>query len=90
MLAELTGKILYRFGLKYHIVSLLGGVCGYYSKVAMRRLDERRLYYEHKRKKKEQKKTSAKETFDSIRSDRMSLGVNDADPLDDSYISGAY
>jgi hypothetical protein len=90
VIAELTGKSVYKFGLKYSIVSLLGGDCGFYTKVAMRRLDERRVYYEHKRKRTIEEKTKlTNKTFDSQHGDRMSLGVND-DPLDDSYIPGAY
>ena len=73
-----------------HIVSLLGGGCGFYTKVAMRKLDERRAYYEHKRKSAIEEKTKlAKEILDSQQDDCMSLGVND-DPLEDSYIPGAY
>jgi hypothetical protein len=57
----------------------------------MRRLDERRVYYEHKKNKKNEKKSKlTKETLDSPRGDRMSLGNNGDEPLDDSYISGAY
>jgi hypothetical protein len=57
----------------------------------MRRLDERRVYYEYKRKKKTQEKSKlTKETFDSPQGDRMSLGNNGDESLDDSYISGAY
>jgi hypothetical protein len=58
----------------------------------MRRLDERRVYYEHKKKKKKNEKKSklTNETLDSPRGDRMSLGVNDDESLDDSYVSGAY
>ncbi|UJR24220.1 hypothetical protein I4U23_027187 [Adineta vaga] len=64
---------------------------GYYTRVAMRRLDEDRVYYEHKKKKKKQeKKQLTNETFDSRPTDRMSLGIDDDDTLDDSYISGAY
>ncbi len=90
VIAELTGKSVYRFGLKYNIVSPLGGG-GFYTKVAMRRLDERRVYYEHKRKRTTEEKTKlVNETFDSRQGDRMSLGVNDDDPSDDSYAAGAY
>jgi len=57
----------------------------------MKRLDERRIYSEHKRKRKEKGKTKlTKVTLDSQQGNRMSLGVNDDDPLDDSYVSGAY
>ncbi len=70
---------------------LLGGDGGYYTKVAMRRLDERRVYNEYTRKRAKYEKTKlTKETFDSQQGDRMSLGVHDDDPLDDSYIPGAY
>ena len=70
---------------------LLGGGGGYYTKVAMRRLNEHRVYNEYTRKKTKHEKTKlTKETFDSQQGDRMSLGVNDDDPLDDSYIPGAY
>jgi len=55
----------------------------------MRRLDERRVYYEHKRKKKEEKSKLTNETFHSQQDDRMSLG-NNGDPSDDSYVPGAY
>lgn len=55
----------------------------------MRRLDERRVYYEHEKKKKEKTKLT-KETLNSEQGDRMSLGVNDDNPLDDSYVPGAY
>ncbi len=91
VIAELTGKNVYRFGLKYNIVFLLGGGCGFYTKIAMRRLDERRVYSEQKRKRTTEEKTKlTKETFDSQHDDRMSLDVNDDDALDDSYIPGAY
>lgn len=84
-------KNVYKLNLKYSIVFLLGGGGGYYTTVAMRRLDERRVYYEHKKKKKKQeKKQLTNETFDSRPSDRMSLGINNNDTLDDSYIPGAY
>jgi hypothetical protein len=90
IIAELTGKNVYGFGLKYNIVSLLGGGCGFYTKVAMRRLDERRVYSEHKRKRiKQENSKLTNETFHSQQNDRMSLGDND-NPSDDSYISGAY
>jgi len=91
VIAEITGKNVYKFHLKYSIVSLSGSDGGYYTKVSMRRLDERRVYYEHKQKRTKQEKSKlTNETFDSQHGDRMSLGVNDDDPLDDSYISGAY
>jgi len=90
VIAELTGKSVYRFGLKYNIVSLLGGGCGFYTKVTMKRLDEHRVYSEHKRKQAEEKTKLTKETLDSEQGDRMSLGVNDDNSLDDSYIPGAY
>lgn len=90
-IAEITGKNVYKLNLKYNIVFLLGGDGGYYTTVAMRRLDERRVYYEHKKKKKKQEKQQlTNETFDSRPSDRMSLGINNNDTLDDSYIPGAY
>ncbi|CAF1567832.1 unnamed protein product, partial [Rotaria sordida] len=72
------------------IAELTGGGCGFYTKAAMRRLDERRIYSEHKRKQTEETTNLTKETFDSERGDRMSLGVSDDDALDDSYIPGAY
>lgn len=60
----------------------------------MRRLDERRVYSEHKRKRATEEKTRlTNETLDSQHGDRMSLGVNDNDDDDDaldSYIPGAY
>ncbi|CAF3606683.1 unnamed protein product [Rotaria sp. Silwood1] len=37
------------------IAELTGGGCGFYTKFAMRRLDERRVYSEHKRKQTEEK-----------------------------------
>ena len=39
VIAELTGKSVYKFDLKRNIVSLLGDGYGFYTKVAMRRLD---------------------------------------------------
>ncbi|CAF2920553.1 unnamed protein product [Rotaria sp. Silwood2] len=72
------------------IAELTGGGCGFYTKVAMRRLDERRVYSELKRKQAEEKTKLTKETLDSEQGDRMSLGVNDDNSLDDSYIPGAY
>ena len=71
---------------------LLCGDGGYYTKVAMRRLDKRRVYNEYTRKRAKYEKTKlTKETFDSQQGGRMSLGVDDDDdPLDDSYVSGAY
>ena len=66
VIAELTGKSVYKFDLKCNIVSLLGGGCGFYTKVAMRRLDERRVCYEHKRKSATEEKTKLAEgIFDS-------------------------
>jgi len=57
----------------------------------MRRIDERRVYYEHKQKRKEREKPKLTiQTLDSQYGDRMSLGVDDDDTLDDSYVSGAY
>ena len=70
---------------------LLGGTGGYYTKVAMKRLDERRVYYEHKKKRKKEERTkSSKEKFDSQQDDRMSFGIDDDNSLDNSYIRGAY
>ncbi|CAF0711933.1 unnamed protein product [Adineta steineri] len=65
------------------ITDITGG--GYYTRVAMRRLDESCVYAEHKQKTKQ-----TKETFDSLHVDRMSLDIIDDDILDDSYVSGAY
>jgi len=80
----------YKLHLKCSIVSILGGG-GYYTRVAMRRFDESRLYAEYKKKRKKQQKTKqTKETFDSVQVDRMSLGIDNDDTLDDSYVSGAY
>ena len=56
VIAEITGKNVYKFRLKYSIVSLLGSGGGFYTKVAMKRLDERRVYYEHKKKKNKTRK----------------------------------
>ncbi|CAF3001683.1 unnamed protein product [Rotaria sp. Silwood2] len=90
VIAEITGKNVYKFGIRCTIISILGG-SGFYTTVAMRRLDERRVYYEHKLKKKTQEKSKlTKETFASPQGDRMSLGNNGDESLDDSYISGAY
>ncbi|CAF5038527.1 unnamed protein product, partial [Rotaria sp. Silwood1] len=73
------------------IAELTGGGCGFCTKVVLKRLDERRVYYEHKQKRTKQEKTKlTKETLDSEQGDRMSLGVNDDSSLDDSYIPGAY
>ncbi|CAF5030526.1 unnamed protein product, partial [Rotaria sp. Silwood1] len=69
------------------IAELTGGGCGFCTKVVLKRLDERRVYYEHKQKRTKQEKTKlTKETLDSEQGDRMSLGVNDDSSLDDSYI----
>ncbi|UJR19120.1 hypothetical protein I4U23_022251 [Adineta vaga] len=73
------------------IAELTGGGFGYYTGVVMRRIDERRVYYEHKQKRKEREKPKLTiQTLDSQYGDRMSLGVDDDDTLDDSYVSGAY
>ncbi|CAF3719135.1 unnamed protein product [Rotaria sp. Silwood1] len=73
------------------IDELTGGGCGFYTKVVLKRLDERRVYYEHKQKRTKQEKTKlTNETLDLQQGDRMSLGVNDDNSLDDSYIPGAY
>ncbi|CAF1299790.1 unnamed protein product [Adineta steineri] len=67
------------------ITDITGGGGGYYTRVAMRRLDESCVYAEHKKKTKQ-----TKETFDLLHVDRMSLDIIDDDILDDSYVSGAY
>ena len=90
VITEITGKNVYKFGIRCTIISILGG-SGFYTTVAMRRLDERRVYYEHKLKKKIQEKPKlTKGTPDSPQNNRMSLGNNGDESLDDSYISGAY
>ena len=84
VITEFTGKSVHGFSLKCNIVSFLGGGCGFYTKVAMRRLDERRVCSEHKRKRATEEKTKlTKETFDLEYGDCMSLGVNDDDDDDD-------
>jgi hypothetical protein len=47
-------------------------------------------FYRGDDKKKQEKQQLTNETFDSRPSDRMSLGINNNDTLDDSYIPGAY
>ncbi|CAF2123078.1 unnamed protein product [Rotaria magnacalcarata] len=72
------------------ILAELTGNTGFFTRVGMKRLDERRIYYEHKRKRKAvQKSKQNEETSDSL-SDRMSVDDNRDDQLDDSYIPGAY
>ncbi|CAF3610823.1 unnamed protein product, partial [Rotaria sp. Silwood2] len=44
------------------IAELTGGGCGFYTKVAMRRLDERRVYSELKRKQAEERTKLTKQT----------------------------
>jgi hypothetical protein len=56
----------------------------------MRRLDERRVYYESKRQRKQNKSKGTGETSDLQQDDRMSVGDDRDEQLDDSYISGAY
>ncbi|CAM4846649.1 unnamed protein product [Rotaria magnacalcarata] len=68
------------------ILAELTGNTGFFTRVGMKRLDERRIYYEHKRKRKAvQKSKQNEETSDSL-SDRMSVDDNRDDQLDDSYI----
>ncbi|CAF4630462.1 unnamed protein product [Rotaria socialis] len=72
------------------VLAELTGNPGFFTRVGMKRLDERRIYYEHKRKRKAvQKSKQNEETSDSL-SDRMSVDDNRDDQLDDSYIPGAY
>ena len=57
----------------------------------MRRLDQRRVYYEHKRRRKALQKSKDNENAsDPQRSDQMSVDENMDDQLDDSYVPGAY
>ncbi|CAF3778274.1 unnamed protein product [Rotaria socialis] len=63
---------------------------GFFTRVGMKRLDERRIYYEHRIKRKAvQKFKQNEETSDSL-SDRMSVDDNRDDQLDGSYTPGAY
>ncbi|CAF4412002.1 unnamed protein product [Rotaria socialis] len=72
------------------VLAELTGNPGFFTRVGMKRLNERRIYYEHKRKRKAvQKSKQNEETSDSL-SDRMSVDDNRDDQLDDSYIPGAY
>ena len=57
----------------------------------MRRLDQRRVYYEHKRRRKALQKSKDNENAsDPQQNDQMSVDENIDDQLDDSYVPGAY
>ena len=57
----------------------------------MRRLDQRRVYYEHKRRRKALQKSKDNENASNPQqSDQMSVDENMDDQLDDSYVPGTY
>ncbi|CAF4913332.1 unnamed protein product, partial [Rotaria socialis] len=72
------------------VLAELTGNTGFFTRVGMKRLDERRIYYEHKRKRKAVQKSKQNEEASDSLSDRMSVDDNRDDQLDDSYIPGAY
>ena len=56
----------------------------------MRRLDQRRVFYEHKRRKALQKSKDNENASDPQQSDQMSVDENMDDQLDGSYVPGTY
>ena len=72
------------------IISRLDSNGGFYTKIGMQRLDERRIYYEYKKKKKLTGKTKVLNDVPISELDLQMIVDGNQEKFDDSYIPGAY